>query len=90
MDRKVSTPALQIDCAWRDAAGRVTHVGGPGADGKRWRLELAAVVDSAQHENTRYYVASGAQQLGLKVVDGQLVAMTEDGWSVHSLPVCAG
>ena len=90
VDRKVSTPALQIDCAWRDAGGRVTHVGGPGADGKRWRLELAAVIDSAQHGNTRYYVAGGAEHVGLTVVDGELVAMTEDGWSVYSLPVSPG
>lgn len=90
VDRKVSTQALQIDCARRDAGGRVTHVGGPGAGGKRWMLEIAAVIDSAQHGNARYYVAGGAQQVGLKAVDGELVAMTEDGWSVYSLPVCPG
>ena len=90
MDRKVSTPALQIDCARRDAAGKVTHVGGPGADGKRWMLELAAVIDSAEHEGARYYVAGAAEQLGLKVVDGELVTMTGDSWSVCSLPVCPG
>jgi hypothetical protein len=90
VERKVSSPALQIDCARRDARGRVTHVGGPGADGKRWMLELAAVIDSAQDDNTRYYVARGAQQLGLKVAHGQLVTMTEDGWSVYSLPACPG
>jgi hypothetical protein len=90
VDRKVSTRALQIDCARRDAGGRVTHVGGRGADGKRWLLELAAVIDSAQHGDARYYVARGAQQLGLTVADGELVTMTEDGWSVYSLPVCPG
>jgi len=66
------------------------HVGGPGADGKRWMLELAAVIDAAQHGNARYYVTRGAQQLGLAVAHGQLVAMTDDGWSVSSLPAWPG
>ena len=53
-------------------------------------LELAAVIDAAQHGNARYYVTRGAQQLGLAVAHGQLVAMTDDGWSVSSLPACPG
>lgn len=90
VDRKVGGPAFQIDCARRDAGGTVTHVGGPGADGKRWVLELAAVIDAAQHGNARYYVTRGAQQLGLKVAHDELVTMTDDDWTVYNLPVCPG
>jgi hypothetical protein len=88
VDRPVARHALLIDCACRDGRGRVTHVGGPGADGNRWALSLAAVIDSVQNDAARYYVTCGSQQVGLKVEQGRLLAMTGDGWSVESLPVC--
>jgi hypothetical protein len=81
--------AMEIDCARRDSRGRVTHVGGPGADGRRWMAALETVIAAAARDEARYFVARGAQQLGLRVKDGQLVTMVEDGWSVTDLPVCA-
>ena len=80
--------AIEIDCARRDASGRITHVGGPGADGRRWMSEIAAVIAAASDEDARYFVSRGGQQLGLQVKDGQLVTMVEDGWTVQSLPRC--
>jgi len=32
----------------------------------------------------------GAQQLGLRVQDGELVTMVDMGWSLSSLPACPG
>lgn len=80
--------AVEIDCTRRDAGGRVTHVGGPGADGRRWIAELSAVIAAAERGEVRYFVSRGAHQLGLDVKDGQLVTMIDDGWSVRNLPVC--
>lgn len=88
VDRQVNSQALHIDCARRDGRGKVTHVGGPAAGGKRWMLELGAVIDSVEHGAGRYYVTRGAQQLGLKVERGELATMTGDEWSVDSLPGC--
>ena len=90
MDRPIAPRALHIDCARRDRGGRVTHIGGPAADGKRWMMELAALIDSAQNGAARYYVTRGSQQLGLEVRGGQLLTMTGDDWSVYSLPACSG
>lgn len=61
MDRPIAPHALHIDCARRDGGGRVTHVGGPAADGRRWMLEIAAVIDSVQSGAARYYVTRGSQ-----------------------------
>jgi len=80
--------ALEIDCARRDARGRVSHVGGPGTDGRRWMQELAMVIAAAESGRCRYYISLGAQQLGLHVRNGELVTMIEDDWSVLRLPVC--
>ena len=92
MDRalggKSATGAVEIDCARRDARGRVTHLGGPGVDGRRWVSELSAVIASAERGGVRYFVTRGAHQLGLGVKNGQLVTMVDDGWSVGSLPAC--
>ena len=66
----------------------MTHVGGPAPGGKRWMLELGAVIDSLQHGAGRFYVSRGSQQIGLSVQRGELVAMTGDDWSVNSLPAC--
>jgi hypothetical protein len=90
VDRQVAGHALHIDCARRDGGGRVTHVGGPAADGTRWMLEIAAVIDAVQNGAARYYVTRGSEQIGLQVQQGQLVTMTADGWSVDSLPACSG
>jgi hypothetical protein len=81
--------ALEIDCARHDARGRVSHVGGPGVDGRRWMEELVVVIAAAESGRVRYYVSHGAQQLGLQVRDGQLATMVDDGWTVLRLPVCA-
>lgn len=81
--------ALEIDCARRDSRGRVSHVGGPGADGRRWMEELGVVIAAAESGRKRYYVSCGAQQLGLHVRDGQLATMIEDDWTVLRLPVCS-
>jgi len=84
-----SPGALEIDCGRRDARGQVTHVGGPGASGRRWMVPLEVVVTSLERGDARYFVARGWQQLGLGVKDGELVTMVDDGWSVRSLPVCS-
>jgi hypothetical protein len=81
--------ALEIDCARRDERGRVTHVGGPVADGTRWMLTLESVIAVAAREEVRYFVSRSGHQLGLQVKNGELVTMMEDGWTVRSLPVCA-
>lgn len=80
--------ALEIDCARRDPRGEVTHVGGPGADGRRWVEELARVVAAAERGEARYFITRGGQQLGLVVKRGELVTMVEDGWRVQRLPPC--
>ena len=85
-----SSRATRIDCARRDARGRVTHVGGADADGRRWMRELVEVVRLAQDGGVRYYVVRGFQEIGLTVEDGQLVAMTGESWSVALLPTCSG
>jgi hypothetical protein len=82
--------AVEIDCARRDEGGRVTHLGGPGAAGQRWIAQVAAVIAAIERSEAHYFVSSGSQQLGLRVKDGQLVTIVEYGWSVYSLPVCAG
>ena len=82
--------AIEIDCARRDASGRVTHVGGRRADGERWIAELPAVITAAERNETRYFIVRGAQQFGLRVQDGELATMVETGWSVRSLPACPG
>jgi len=89
-DTVARTPrgALEIDCARRDARGRVTHVSGPGPDGRRWSAPLDAVIAAAMRDDGRYFVSRGAQQLGLQVKNGELVAMIDDGWSVSRLPAC--
>ena len=80
--------ALEIDCAQRDARGEVTHLGGPGADGRRWVEELGRVVAAAERGETRYFITRGGQQLGLVAKRGELVTMVEDGWRVQRLPPC--
>jgi len=80
--------ALEIDCARRDARGEVTHVGGPGADGRRWLGELGEIVAAAERGEARYFITRGGQQLGLVARRGELVTMIEDGWSVRRLPLC--
>jgi hypothetical protein len=80
--------AVEIDCARRDAGGIVTHVGGPAGGGRRWVAPLGSVIAALERSETRYFVSSGSQQLGLRVQGGELVAMVECGWSVYSLPVC--
>ena len=90
VDRPIAPHALHIDCARRDRGGRVTHIGGPTAQGTRWMMEIAAVMDSVQNGAARYYVTRGSQQLGLEVRRGQLVTMAGDDWSVYSLPACSG
>ena len=79
---------LEIDCARVDRQGRVSHVGGPGADGRRWMEELGVVIAAAQSGRARYYVSRGAQQLGLHVRNGELATMIDDGWTVLLLPLC--
>lgn len=80
--------ALEIDCSRRDARGEVTHVGGPGTDGRRWMEQLARVVGAAERGEARYFITRGGQQLGLAAKRGELVTMVEDGWSVRHLPLC--
>lgn len=80
--------ALEIDCARRDSRGRVSHVGGPGVDGRRWMEELSAVIAALESGRTRYYVSRGGEQLGLHIADGELATMVEDDWTVSRLPVC--
>jgi hypothetical protein len=46
------------------------------------------VVASIQRNQARYFVSHGSQQFGLRVKDGELVTMIDDGWSVRSLPAC--
>ena len=81
--------ALEIDCARWDERGHVTHVGGPGASGRRWLLPLPVVVAALERGDARYFVSCGWQQLGLRVKDGELVTMVEHDWSVRSLRVCS-
>ena len=88
LDREVHLHAVEIDCARRDVQGRVTHVGGPDREGGRWTARLEDVVAAVERDGARYFVACGAQQLGLHARNGELVAMVEDGWSVRSLPSC--
>lgn len=83
-----SAHAVEIDCARRDVRGRITHLGGPGTDGRRWEAEIEAVIAAARNDEVRYFVSRAAQQLGLQVKDGALVTMVEDGWSVQNLPAC--
>ena len=80
--------ALEIDCARHDGHGRVSHVGGPGVDGRRWMEELVVVIAAAESGHTRYYVSRGAHQFGLHVRNGQLATIIDDGWTVLRLPVC--
>jgi hypothetical protein len=80
--------ALEIDCARRDPRGRVTHLGGRGPDGRRWVQELTQLVSAAERGEARYFVVRGAQQIGLRAQDGELVAMVDMGWTVSSLPTC--
>ena len=82
--------ALEIDCVRCDARGEVTHVCGPGTDGRRWSARLEVVVAAIDQDGARYFVSRGSQQFGLQVKDGRLATMMEDGWSVRSLPVCSG
>ena len=86
--REAEEHALEIDCARRDARGRVTHLGGPRADGSRWMLPIESVLRAAAQEKMRYFVSRGPHQLGLQVKQGQLVPMIDDGWTVRSLTVC--
>lgn len=51
---------------------------------------VAAVIAALERSEAHYFVSSGAQQLGLRVKDGELVTIVEYGWSVYTLPVCAG
>ena len=81
--------AVEIDCARRNARGEVTHVGGPGTQGQRWTARLETVIAAIERDEARYFVSRGAQQLGLRVKEGELTTMVEDGWSVRSLPPCA-
>jgi hypothetical protein len=81
--------AVEIDCARRDATGRVTHVGGPGLDGQRWVARLETVIAEVERGEGRYFISHGSQQFGLCVEKGELVTMIEDGWSVRSLPDCS-
>ena len=80
--------ALEIDCARRDHRAVVTHVGGPGEDARRWIAPLEEVVAALERNEVRYFVSHGAQQFGLRVKDGELATMIDDGWSVRSLPAC--
>jgi hypothetical protein len=80
--------AVEIDCARRDHRGIVTHVGGPGEDGRRWVAPLVEVVGLVARNEYRYFVSYGSQQFGVRVENGELVTMIDDGWSVRSLPVC--
>jgi len=82
--------AIEIDCARRDPRGRVTHVGGRGPDGRRWLAELPQLIAAVERGEARYFVVRGAQQLGLRVQDGELVTMVDMGWSLSSLPACPG
>ena len=81
--------AVEIDCARRDRRGQITHVGGPGADGRRWTAPLETVLAAIERGETRYFISRGSQQFGLRVKEGELGTMIEDGWSVRSLPACA-
>jgi hypothetical protein len=80
--------AVEIDCARRDARGRVTHLGGRSPDGRRWLAELPQLIAAVERGEARYFVVRGAQQIGLRVQDGELVAMVDMGWSLTSLPAC--
>ena len=80
--------ALEIDCARRNTRGEVTHLGGPGADGRRWVEELGRILAAAECGEARYFITRGGQQLGLVVKRGELVTMVEDGWRVQRLPPC--
>jgi hypothetical protein len=80
--------AIEINCARRNALGEVTHLGGLGADGRRWLDELGRIVAAAERGEARYFITRGGQQLGLSVRGGELVTMVEDGWSVRQLPTC--
>ena len=82
-----SAKAIEIDCARRDHRAVVTHVGGPGANG-RWIAPLQEVVALLERNEMRYFVSYGSQQFGLRVKDGELATMIDDGWSVRSLPAC--
>jgi hypothetical protein len=81
--------AIEIDCARRER-GIVTHVGGPARDGRRWTAALEQVIAQLERNEVRYFISRGSQQFGLRVKDGELVTMVEDGWSVRSLPACLG
>jgi hypothetical protein len=82
--------AVEIDCVRRDARGRVTHLGGRGLDGRRWLAELPELIAAIERGEARYFVVRGAQQIGLRVQDGELVTMVDMGWNLGSLPACSG
>ena len=86
MKGEPSPGALEIDCVRRDERGTVTHVGGPGGDGRRWMLPLAQAIAALERNEARYFVSRGPQQLGLRVKNGELITMLGEGWSVQSLP----
>ncbi len=57
-------PAVQIDCICteRDAFNRrcITHVGGPGSSGERWKLSFEEVIRALQ-SGTIYFATFNAE-----------------------------
>jgi Protein of unknown function (DUF3892) len=64
-------PARRIDCTskkTRDGSRRITHIGGSGADGARWKISHEDAVRDIESGKRRYYCDAGGQSY-LVVVD---------------------
>ena len=58
--------ALEVRYAAKDGSGHVRFVGGRSADGRVWRLSVAALVESIEG-GSRFFVATGSETLLLTI-----------------------
>lgn len=92
MDAPLNIRALELTCAVRDSAGRITHVGGTLSDGTRWAKPLAEVMREMEEDAARYYVRFGAQHAALGIeahgAERRLACLIDASWTPARLPAC--
>jgi len=92
VDAPLNIRALELTCAVRDSAGRITHVGGTLSDGTRWAKPLAEVMREMEEDAARYYVRFGAQHAALGIeehgAERRLACLIDASWTPATLPAC--